>query len=203
VRIGPDVEQLASAVVDSAFCVHRELGPGLLETAYEACLSRELELRGVKHQRQLPVPLEYKGIRIEIGYRADVVVEEKLLIELKAVEELLPIHTAQVVTYLRLKRFPLGLLINFNVVLIKDGIHRVLNVPRTPKETFAYLLCYFVVKHLYEPFSHRRSGFYLVEFDPAHHWEAGDQEIGQLGLPDVRGASGEPGDRKQGSEVRF
>jgi len=134
VRVPADVELLAKAVVDSAFAVHKELGPGLLESAYEACLSHELRLRGVKHQLQLPVPLNYKGIRVEIGYRADVVVEEKLLIELKAVDQLLPIHTAQVVTYLRLKRFPLGLLVNFNEVLIKHGIHRVLNVPRSPEE---------------------------------------------------------------------
>jgi GxxExxY protein len=137
VRIGSDIERLASIVVDSAFSVHKELGPGLLESAYESCLSRELELRGVKHQLQLTVPLEYKGIRVEIGYRADVVVEEKLLLELKAVDELLPIHTAQVVTYLRLKKFPLGWLINFNEVLIKNGIHRILNVPRSPKEVLA------------------------------------------------------------------
>jgi GxxExxY protein len=83
------------------------------------------------------VPLNYKGLRVEIGYRADVVVEEKLLLELKAVDELLPIHTAQVVTYLRLKRFPLGLLINFNEVLIKNGMHRILNVPRSPEEVLA------------------------------------------------------------------
>lgn len=135
VKIPPEVESLAKIVVESAFAVHTELGPGLLENAYEACLSRELELRGVKHQRQLPVPLEYKGIRVEIGYRADVVVEEKLLIELKAVDVALPVHTAQVITYLRLKRFPLGLLINFNEVLIKNGIHRILNVPRSPGES--------------------------------------------------------------------
>jgi GxxExxY protein len=107
----------------------------LLENAYEACLCRELDLRGVKYQRQLPVPLDYKGIRIEVGYRADMVVEEKLLIELKAVDALLPVHSAQVITYLRLKKFPLGLLINFNEVLIKNGIHRILNVPRSLGET--------------------------------------------------------------------
>lgn len=134
VHVPENVELLAKTVVDSAFAVHSELGPGLLESAYEACLSRELGLRGVRHQLQLPVPLNYKGIRVEVGYRADVVVEEKLLIELKAVDQLLPIHTAQVVTYLRLKKFPLGLLINFNEVLIKHGIHRVLNVPRSPDD---------------------------------------------------------------------
>ena len=134
VRIPDVVELLAKTVVNSVFAVHQELGPGLLESVYEACLSQELRLRGMNHQLQLPVPLNYKGIRIEVGYRADVVVDEKLLIELKAVDQLLPIHTAQVVTYLRLKRFPLGLLINFNEVLIKHGIHRVLNVPRSPDE---------------------------------------------------------------------
>ena len=134
VRVPDEVERLATAVVDSAFAVHQELGPGLLESAYEACLSYELRSRNVNHQLQLPVPLNYKCIRIEVGYRADVVVEEKLLIELKAVDALLPIHTAQVVTYLRLKKFPLGLLINFNEVLIKHGIHRILNVPRSPEE---------------------------------------------------------------------
>jgi GxxExxY protein len=134
VRIPAEIEGLASVVVDAAFKVHKGLGPGLLESAYEACLGRELEMRGIRHQRQVAVPLEYGGIQIESGYRADFVVEGKLLLELKAVDELLPIHTAQVITYLRLKKFPLGLLINFDEVLIKDGIHRVLNVPRSPEE---------------------------------------------------------------------
>ena len=134
VRVPLEIERLAKAVVDAAFAVHTELGSGLLESAYEACLSHELRLRGVNHQLQLPVPLNYKGIRIEVGYRADMIVEEKLLVELKAVDQLLPVHTAQVITYLRLEKFPLGLLINFNEVLIKHGIHRVLNVPRSPNE---------------------------------------------------------------------
>ena len=136
-RVPVEVERLATIAVDAAFAVHQELGPGLLESAYEACLSHELRLRGVNHQVQLPVPLNYKGTRIEVGYRADVIVEEKLLAELKAVDQLLPIHTAQVITYLRLKRFPLGLLINFNEILIKHGIHRVLNIPRSPGEVLA------------------------------------------------------------------
>ena len=125
-----EVEKLATAVVDAAFEVHSELGPGLLETAYEACLAHELQLRGIAHQRQLPVSLNYKGKLIEVGFRADVVVENKLLVELKAVEQLAPIHKAQVVTYLKLLHMPLGLLINFNEVLIKSGIHRVLNLPK-------------------------------------------------------------------------
>ena len=134
VQVPPEVERLATVVVDAVFAVHHELGPGLLESAYEACLSHELRLRGVNHRLQLPVPLNYKGIRVEVGYRADVIVEEKLLVELKAVDQLMPIHTAQVITYLRLKKFPLGFLINFNEILVKHGIHRVLNVPRSPGE---------------------------------------------------------------------
>jgi GxxExxY protein len=134
VRVPAEVERLAKIAVDAAFCVHTELGPGLLESAYEACFCRELELRGLIYQCQLPVPLDYKGIGLEVGFRVDVIIEEKLLLELKAVEALLPIHTAQVITYLRLRKLPLGLLINFNEVLIKRGIHRILNVPRSPGE---------------------------------------------------------------------
>ena len=125
-----EVEKLATAVVDAAFAVHSEVGPGLLESAHEACICYELQLRGITYQRQLPVPVSYKGKLIEVGFRADVVVEGKLLIELKAVEQLAPIHKAQVVTYLKLLHLPLGLLINFNEVLIKNGIHRVLNIPK-------------------------------------------------------------------------
>jgi iron complex transport system substrate-binding protein len=123
-----DVEEMATLAVDAAFSVHKELGPGLLESAYEACFARELELRSVRHQRQLPVPLNYKGKVIEVGFRADVIIEQKLLIELKAVEGIIPVHHAQVITYLKLMRLPLGLLINFNEVLVKDGIHRILNL---------------------------------------------------------------------------
>ena len=129
--IPSEIEKLATLTVDAAFAVHSELGPGLLESAYQACFSRELELRGVGYQKELPVPLTYKGKRIEVGFRADVVLEQKLLIELKAVEQLLPIHKAQVITYLKLMNFPLGLLINFNEILIRDGIQRVLNVKKS------------------------------------------------------------------------
>ncbi len=127
-----EIEQMAATAVDSAFAVHSELGPGLLEAAYEACFARELELRGINHQRQLPVPLNYKGKLVEVGFRADVVLEKKLLIELKSVEEVVPVHRAQVITYLKIMKLPLGLLINFNEILIKDGIQRVLNVPKQP-----------------------------------------------------------------------
>lgn len=129
--IPEEVERLAALAVDAAFAVHSELGPGLLESAYQACFVHELGLRGVAYQKELHVPLDYKGVRIEVGFRADVIIEQKLLIELKAVEQLLPIHKAQVITYLKLTRLPLGLLINFNEVLIKHGIQRVLNLQKT------------------------------------------------------------------------
>jgi GxxExxY protein len=133
--IPPEIERLATLAVDAAFAVHTELGLGLLESAYQACFVHELGLRGVAYQKELPVPLNYKGIRIEVGFRADVVIEQKLLIELKAVEQVLPIHKAQVITYLKLMRLlmhlPLGLMFNFNEVLIKHGIQRVLNLHKS------------------------------------------------------------------------
>jgi GxxExxY protein len=128
--IPAEIESMATVAVDAAFAVHYECGPGLLESAYEACFARELELRGIDHQRQLPVPLNYKGKLIEVGFRADVIIGGKLVIELKAVEQVIPVHKAQVITYLKILKLPLGLLINFNEVLIKDGIRRVLNIPR-------------------------------------------------------------------------
>jgi len=130
VVIPAEIEQMATIAVDAAFAVHEEFGAGLLESAYEACFAREMDLRGINYQRQLPVPLNYKGKLIEVGFRADVVIDGKLLIELKAVEQVIPVHKAQVITYLKILRLPLGLLINFNEVLIKDGIQRVLNFPR-------------------------------------------------------------------------
>ena len=117
--ISSEIERLATLAVDAAFAVHRELGPGLLESAYQACFVHELGLRGVAYQKELPIPLNYKGVLIEIGFRADVIIEQKLLVELKAVEQLLPIHKAQVITYLKLTHLPLGLLINFSEVLSK------------------------------------------------------------------------------------
>ena len=126
--IPKDVEEMATLAVDAAFSVHKELGPGLLESAYEACFARELELRDVRCQRQLPVPLNYKGKLIEVGFRADIIIEQRLLIELKAVEGIIPVHQAQVITYLKILQFPLGLLINFNETLIKHGLHRILNL---------------------------------------------------------------------------
>ena len=130
VVIPAEIEQMATIAVDAAFAVHYEIGPGLLESAYEGCFARELELRGIEYQRQLAVPLNYKGKLIEVGFRADMVIGGKLLLELKAVEQVIPVHKAQVITYLKILKLPLGLLINFNEMLIKDGIRRVLNIPK-------------------------------------------------------------------------
>jgi GxxExxY protein len=105
--------------------VHRTLGPGLLESAYEMALAHELTLGGLAFERQRPMPLKYKGILLDCGYRIDFVVEGKLIVEIKAVAEVLPIHQAQLLTYLKLEQKPLGLLINFNVTALKNGIKRV------------------------------------------------------------------------------
>jgi GxxExxY protein len=117
-------EQLTEAIIGAAIDVHKALGPGLLESAYEECLCHELALRGIKFQRQVSQPVTYKAIRLDCGYRLDVVAEDKVIIELKAVEKLLPIHEAQLLTYLRLSSKKVGLLINFNVPVLKEGIVR-------------------------------------------------------------------------------
>lgn len=124
---GVGVNGLAKTVVDGAIEVHRHLGPGLLESAYEASLCRELELRDLSFARQVPLAVTYKGLPLESGFRLDLVVGNELVIELKAVDRLEPIHTAQLLTYLKLGDYRLGLLLNFNVGLMKDGIKRVAN----------------------------------------------------------------------------
>jgi len=121
------IDAIAAEVVDSAFKVHKELGPGLLESAYEACLEHELKKRGFAVERQKAQPVHYDGIVIDAGYRIDLLVDDLIIIELKAVVELAPIHHAQLMTYLKLSRKSLGFLINFNVPLIKNGIRRVAN----------------------------------------------------------------------------
>lgn len=118
------LESLSHKVIGCAVEVHRELGPGLLETAYETCLAHELSLAGVQFARQKELPVEYKGVSLECGYRIDLLVEDKLILELKAVDEVLGIHQAQILTYMKLCKAPVGLLINFNVSLLKDGIQR-------------------------------------------------------------------------------
>lgn len=115
---------LTREIIGAAMEVHRELGPGLLESAYEMCLCHELHLRGLSFRRQVRLPVNYKGIRLDCGYRIDVLVEERVIVELKAVEKITSIDEAQLLTYLRLNNTRVGLLINFNVPVLKDGITR-------------------------------------------------------------------------------
>lgn len=122
--------QLTGAVIGAAIAVHRQLGPGVDEAAYEAALSARLTSEGIIHQCQVPLPLNYKGVSLECGFRLDVLVENRLPLKLKAVEIVLPIHDAQLLTYMRLGAYPLGLLINFEVAVLKDGIRRKVQTPR-------------------------------------------------------------------------
>jgi GxxExxY protein len=121
------INLLTEAIIGSAIDVHRHLGPGLLESAYEACLCRELDDRGLKYTRQVPLPVEYKGLKVDCGYRLDLVVERLVIVELKAVLEWHPVFEAQLLTYLRISGLKAGLAVNFNVPLLKDGIHRMVN----------------------------------------------------------------------------
>ena len=118
------INQLSYNIIGAAIEVHRVLGPGLLESAYEECLCHELDLRGLAYERQKPLPVVYKDVRLDAGYRIDILVENRVVLELKAVETLLPIHEAQLLTYLKLGGWQVGLLINFNVAVLKDGIRR-------------------------------------------------------------------------------
>jgi len=120
------LDEIASEIVDAAFEVHSTLGPGLLESVYEVCLAHELKKRGLLVERQKALPVTYDGVRIEAGLRLDLVVNDKIIVEIKAIETLLPVHKAQVLTYLKLSGHEIGLLINFNVPLIKDGIKRII-----------------------------------------------------------------------------
>lgn len=115
---------LGERIIGLAITVHRHLGPGLLESAYEECLCLELREAGIAHHRQVPLPVVYKGIRLDCGYRMDIVAENELVIEVKSVEQLLPIHDAQMLTYLRLSGIRAGLLMNFNNVVLKNGLRR-------------------------------------------------------------------------------
>ena len=121
----PEHDLIARQIVDSAFAVHKALGPGLLESAYEQCLMAELRFRDLLVERQVPVPFTYRNTRIDAGFRMDMVVGGLVVVEAKAVETILPIHEAQLLTYLKLSGQTLGLLINFNVTLIKNGIRRI------------------------------------------------------------------------------
>ncbi len=120
-------DKLSKEIIGAAIEVHRHLGPGLLESAYEECLCKELEIRDVAFERQKPLPVVYKGLALDCGYRLDIVVEGKVILELKSVNKIESIHEAQLLTYLKLSNLKLGILINFNVPILKEGIKRIVN----------------------------------------------------------------------------
>ncbi len=122
-----DENEISRVILDCAFFVHRTYGPGLLESVYETVLAYELQDRGLQIKVQRPIGFTHRGVRMDIGFRADIIVCEKVIIEIKSVEFLAPVHPKQLLTYLRLTDLKLGLLINFNVALLKDGIKRVVN----------------------------------------------------------------------------
>lgn len=126
VRGEPKFDALSNHVIGAAIEVHRQLGPGLLESAYEVCLAEELGLRRIAFDRQVPLPAMYRGRVLDFGYRIDFVIEN-IAVEVKALESILPVHRAQLLTYLRLKRLPIGLLFNFHVAALRDGIVRMVN----------------------------------------------------------------------------
>ena len=121
------INQVTEQIIGAAIQVHRTLGPGLLELAYEACLVYELQQRGLNYEQQKPLPLVYQGVKLDCGYRLDILVERMVIVELKAVEQLHPIHEAQLLSYLKLANCRVGLLLNFNVTLLKNGIKRLVN----------------------------------------------------------------------------
>jgi len=119
-----NLNELTDAIIGAAMEVHRALGPGLLESTYEMCLCRELSIRGIRFERQVPISVEYKGVKLECGYCADLIVVGRVLVEIKAIDSLLAIHDAQLLSYLKLGGWKIGLLINFNVKLLKHGLRR-------------------------------------------------------------------------------
>lgn len=121
-----ELDRVTEAIIGASIDVHRELGPGLLESTYEACLAYELVQRGLKVERQKPLPVVYKGLKLDIGYRVDLLVEDRVIVELKAVDRLEPVHEAQLLSYLRLSGCKVGLLINFNVRVLRDGLKRLI-----------------------------------------------------------------------------
>ncbi len=121
---GIEFDELSNRVLGCALEVHRTLGPGLLESAYEQCLAYELKQSGMRFQLQVPLPVEYKAVHVDCGYRIDLLVEDQLIVELKAVEALTPIHQAQLLTYMKLSMIRIGLLINFNTRMLKHGVKR-------------------------------------------------------------------------------
>ena len=131
----PRENDLTDKIIGAAIEVHRRLGPGLLEAVYEECLCYELSQAGLKFQRQMHLPITYKGIKFESAYKMDLVVEDAIVIEIKAIEEMLPIHSAQLLTYLKSSNKRVGLLINFNVPILKTGLKRIVNHYSGPRPT--------------------------------------------------------------------
>jgi GxxExxY protein len=121
---GPELDELTGRVIGAAIEVHKALGPGLLESAYTTCLCRELDLRDIPYEYERPLPIDYKGTKLECGYRLDLLIDNQLIVELKTCESIQPIHEAQLLTYLKLTGIKTGLLINFNVPVLKRGIKR-------------------------------------------------------------------------------
>lgn len=119
--------QITEIIIGCAIKVHRKLGPGLLESAYQACLFYELKKAGLKVEKEKPMPIIYEEVKLDHGYRIDLLVEDKVVVELKTIEKFHDVHTAQVLTYLKLGEYKLGLLLNFNVTLLKHGIKRIIN----------------------------------------------------------------------------
>jgi GxxExxY protein len=122
-----DPDRITESIIGAAIAVHRALGPGLLESAYEACLAYELAERGLKFERQVELPVVYKGIRLDCGYRLDLLVDRQVVVELKAVDQIQPIHEAQLLSYLKLSGCHIGLLINFNVRMLTQGLKRIVH----------------------------------------------------------------------------
>ncbi len=122
-----DVNKTTEAIIGSAIEVHRHLGPGLLESTYEECLCEELSLRKIPFKRQMGLPVSYKGKKLDVGYRIDLLVHDEVVVELKTVEKILPIHESQTLTYMRLGGWQVGLILNFNVIVLKNGIKRLVH----------------------------------------------------------------------------
>ncbi len=126
------VNDITQAIIGAAIEVHKSLGPGLLESAYEECLARELTLRNIPFKRQVSLPVTYKGIQLDCGYRLDLLVEDRVVVEIKAIDAVQPIHEAQIMTYLKIGGWSTGLLINFNVPILIKGVHRLANGSQEP-----------------------------------------------------------------------
>ncbi len=128
-RLGGELEinEITERIIGACIEIHKQLGPGLLESAYEECLCHELAVAGLRFERQKPLPVSYKSVHLDCGYRLDLVVQGKVIVELKTVDQLAPIHDAQLLTYLKLSGLTVGLLINFNVPVLKDGLKRIVN----------------------------------------------------------------------------